>query len=236
MAYAKASQGYRAGGFNAAAPPGHEAYDQETSWNYEAGVKSAWWQDRLIVNADVFRTCWNRLQVNSHVPGGNPSDYYIENGGKAMSQGAEVELTARPCRHVELFGGGGLLDAHYRAGSQSADAPVGGHDLPFAPRWTWQGGVQLTHDFGEHLQAFVRAELNGLSRYAYDPSNAESQGAYTLARFRAGVAAGTWRIEGWVNNAFDRQYVPLAIPYGPGYYVGECGAPRTVGASLTKTF
>ena len=236
MAYAEASKGYRAGGFNAVAPPGHASYDQETSWNYEAGIKSAWWHNQLIANAAVFRTEWQKLQVNTHVPGGNASDYYIENGGKATSQGAEFELTAKPCKGVELFGGVGLVDADYRAGSVSAGTPISGNDLPFAPQWTWHGGIQYTHDLADRLQGFARFEANGLSRYYYDASNAQSQGTYTLANLRVGVAAWSWRVEGWVKNVFDRNYVPLAIPYGPGFYVGECGAPRTVGVSLTKTF
>jgi iron complex outermembrane receptor protein len=241
LAYAQVARGYRAGGFNAVAPAGNESYDEETSWNYEAGLKSTWWHDRLTANLAVFRTQWQKLQVNSHVPGGDASQYYVENGGRATSQGAELELRATPVQGLELFGGAGLVHAVYRHGSDSAGASVDGHELPFAPRATWHGGAQYTQELTGQLQAFVRVEANGMSRYYYDPSNLESQGSYTLASLRVGVAAGTWRVEGWVKNLFDREYVPLAIPYGQDafgnpFYVGECGAPRTVGVSLTKTF
>ena len=52
---------------------------------------------------------------------------------------------------------------------------------------------------------------------------------------------GAWRVEGWAKNLFDRDYVPLAIPYGQDalgnpLYVGESGAPRTIGVSLTRAF
>ena len=241
LAYTEVAKGYRAGGFNALAPAGYTSYDEETSWNYEAGLKTAWLDNRLTANAALFHTDWQDLQVNSHVPGGNVSDYYIENGGKASSQGAECELTVKPLQELELFGSVGVVDAEYRAGSHSAGLAVGGNDLPFAPRFNWHAGSQYTEQFAAHRQAFVRVEVMGTSRYDYDPSNLESQDSYSLVNLRLGVVTGTWRVEGWVNNLFNRDYVPLAIPYGQDahgnpLYVGENGAPRAVGVSLSRYF
>ncbi len=241
MAYTVVSQGYRAGGFNAVSPLGRDSYDEEICWNYEAGLKTAMLNNRLIANVALFYMDWRDLQVNSHVPGGNVSDYYIENGGKATSQGAECDLIAKPLKEVSLFGGVGFVDAEYRTGSHSADQEVGGHDLPFAPRFTWHAGSQLTRDLPAQRQAFVRLEVVGTARYYYDPSNLESQGSYELVNLRLGLVAGTWRVEGWVGNLFDRDYVPLAIPYGQDaggnpFYVGESGAPRALGMSLTRSF
>lgn len=236
LAYVEASRGYRAGGFNAVAPTNHASYDQETSWNYEAGLKAAWFHNCLLANATAFYTDWQQLQVNTHVPGGGLSDYYIANGGKATSKGAELELTAKLVTDLDLFAGVGLDQADYRAGSQSAGLNVGGNDLPFAPRFNWHAGTEYSRYLADQLQAFARLEATGTSRYAYDPSNVESQGSYTLCNFRLGVRTGAWRAEGWVKNVLDRNYIPLAIPYGPGTYAGECGAPRTVGVSLTRYF
>ena len=41
-----------------------------------------------------------------------------------------------------------------------------------------------------------------------------------------------WFAEGWIRNAFDTAYVPVALPYAglaPSGYVGESGAPMTFG-------
>lgn len=241
LAYAEASKGYRAGGFNAVSPPGRDSYDEETCWNYETGLKTAWLENRLIVSAALFHADWEDLQVNSHVPGGNASDYYIENAGKATSEGAEFELTAKPLQGLELFGGVGFVDAEYGAGSRSADVDVGGNDLPFAPSFNWHAGSEYTAELAAHRSAFARIEVTGVSRYQYDPSNLESQGSYSLVNLRLGMATGAWRVEGWAKNLFDRDYVPLAIPYGQDalgnpLYVGESGDPRTIGLSLTRAF
>jgi iron complex outermembrane receptor protein len=241
MAYAGFSEGYRAGGFNAVSPPGQTAYDEETAWSHEVGLKSAWLGKRLTANAALFHTDWRDLQVNSHVPGGNVSDYYVENAGKAQTQGAELELSAMPLDSLELFGGVGLLDSEYRSRSRSADMDVAGNELPFAPRFNWHAGSQLTQAIGQHRQAFARLEVVGTGRYYYDPSNLESQDPYSLVNLLLGLSEGAWRVEGWVRNLFDTDYVPLAIPYGQDMrgnplYVGESGDPRTFGISLARKF
>ena len=246
LAYAKVSEGYRAGGFNNIGPV---TFDPETSWNYEAGLKTMWFDRLLTANAAVFRTIWHDMQLNEPV-GGAPSNYCIENAGRARSQGAELELRARPCRDVELFAGAALLDADFRPGSTSLtfgpppsfpflSEAVGGNDLPFAPRVTWHAGAEYSRDLGAHLRGFARAEVTGTSRYYFDPNNNVSQGALELVNLRLGVETGNWRAEAWVMNLFDRDYVALALPnpgFSPSGYIGENGAPRTVGVSLTRTF
>ena len=59
-----------------------------------------------------------------------------------------------------------------------------------------------------------------------------------LVNMRIGVGARVWRVETWVNNLFDQDYVPIAFPYqlAPSGYVGENGAPRTVGVSFSRVF
>lgn len=241
FAYTAVSKGYRAGGFNAVSPLDRTSYDEESCWNYEAGLKTDFFDHRLTAAATLFRLDWEEIQVNTHVPGGNASDYYIENGGQARSQGAEFELNARPLQGLELFGGAGWVDAAYRDGSHSADQDVSGNDLPFAPRFGWHAGSAYTRQLAAKLRAFARLDVVGTGRYYYDASNFESQPSFVLVDARLGVEAGAWRVEGWVKNLFDEAVVPLAIPYGQGaagrpVYMGENGAPRTLGISLTRAF
>ena len=49
--------------------------------------------------------------------------------------------------------------------------------------------------------------------------------AYSIANFRAGLRGKRLFGEGWVRNAFDTRYVPIAFPY-PG--------PRAVGVRRRK--
>ncbi len=110
--YATAARGFKAGGFNAASPAGSEAYDEEHSWNYEAGVKSLWLGQRLSLNAGVFYLRWSDLQVNLPNPL-VPQQFYIDNAGRAVSKGFEVEVNAVPAPGVELFSGVGYTNARF---------------------------------------------------------------------------------------------------------------------------
>ncbi len=238
LAYVKVSEGYRAGGFNAEGPA---SYNPETSWNYEAGLKTLWFDRQLIANAALFRTVWHDMQLNVPV-GSNPYNYCVENAGRARSQGAELELRATPCRDLELFAGGALLDADFRPGSQTLTGTppyttlnIGGNDLPFAPHVTWNAGAQLSRDLPCNLRGFVRTDVTGMTRSFFDPSNGASQGALALVNLRFGVEAGNWRAELWAKNLFDRRYIAMALPYGVNY-IGENGAPRTLGMTLTRAF
>lgn len=241
LVYADVAKGYRAGGFNAIAPPDRSSYDEEVSVNVEVGLKSTWLDERLSANAALFHTDWEDIQVNAFLPGGSPSDYYVANGGRAWSRGAEIELRANPWRPLELFAGAGLLDTRYRSGSQSADGDVSGNELPFAPRFIWQAGFDYGYSLGHRGRAFLRSDVTGTSRYYYDASNRESQSSHARVNLRLGLETGPWRTEFWVRNLFDRETVPLAIPYGQDaqghrVYIGESGAPRTMGISLARAF
>ncbi len=57
------------------------------------------------------------------------------------------------------------------------------------------------------------------------------QSTHSIANFRAGTRGNHWFAEGWVNNAFNTSYVPIAFNLYDGYpgingrtgYVGEVG-------------
>jgi iron complex outermembrane receptor protein len=234
LPYVQVSKGYKAGGFNTLAIPGHAEFDEETSLTYETGLKTAWLKNRVVANAALFRTEWDDLQLD--VPAGSPGVFYIDNAGKARSEGGELELSVRPLTGLTLFGGLGLLTSEFRSDSTSAGMDVSGNELPFAPHLTWHAGTEYSQTLYTKYTGFIRVEGVGTGHYYYDASNRESQDNYVLLNTRIGIGTRLWRVETWVNNLFDQDYVPIAFPYqlAPSGYVGENGAPRTVGVSLSR--
>ena len=236
LVYAETSKGYKSGGFNTLQIPGHTAFDEETSWTYETGLKTAWLKNHIIVNIALFRTEWDSLQMD--VPTGAPGVFYIDNAGKAWSQGCELELTLHPVGGLNLFGGIGLLDSEFCAGSISGGVDVKGKELPFAPGITWHAGTEYSQALSANLRGFARIEGIGTGNYYYDAINGASQESYVVVNTRLGLTGGAWRLEGWVNNLFDKDYVPIAFPYqfAQSGYVGENGSPRTIGVSISRSF
>ncbi len=234
--YATAARGFKAGGFNSASPAGAEAYGEEHTWNYEGGVKTSL-QNRLSLSAAVFRIDWRDLQVNVPNPL-VPAQFFIANAAGASSQGLELELSARPAPGVDIFGGFGYTHARFDAGSRSNGVDVGGNTLSNAPSHTGDFGIQYGRTIAPAAKLTIRAEVVRYGEYQYDDANTAAQSAYSLANLRAGVSGRRLFAEGWIRNAFDSRYVPIAFPF-PGAasgFLGENGAPRTFGLRAGVTF
>lgn len=238
MVYGSASRGFKAGGFNPVAPPSATRYDEEQSWNAEAGVKTTWAGGRVWANAALFYIDWTDLQLNLPIAGA-PGQFYISNVGGATSRGMEVEVTARAADGVDVFGGFGYTRARFTDGSVSSGADVSDNLVPFTPDYTASFGVQVSRDVRENVRAFGRAELVQRGSFQYDDANTEGQDAYALVNLRAGVEIRKISVEGWIRNAFDKRYIPTAFAYpglAPSGFVGESGAPRTFGVSVGVRF
>ena len=236
--YATAARGFKAGGFNAASPSGAEAYGQEHSWNYEGGVKSSALGGRVTASVAAFRIDWRDLQVNVPNPL-VPAQFFIANAAGATNKGVELELSARPAPGVEVFGGAGLTNARFRAGSVSNGVDVSGNRLANAPGHTADVGVQYSRPMWRAVALMLRGEVVRYGEYQYDDANTMGQSAYSIANFRAGLRGKRLFGEGWVRNAFDTRYVPIAFPYpglAPSGFIGESGAPRTFGLRAGVTF
>lgn len=86
---------------------------------------------------------------------------------------------------------------------------------------------------------FARAELVRYGDFQYDDANTAGQIAYSLTNLRVGLRGRAFA-EGWVRNAFDTRYVPIAFAYNPGLapsgFIGESGAPRTFGVRAGLSF
>lgn len=223
MVYGNIGRGYRAGGFNPVSPPGGEAYEEETSWNYEIGAKTTWFDNKLKANLAIFHISWDLLQLNLPLA----TTYYIANAGDAESTGADIELYARLSRNWDIFGTFGITRTTFSCETLGIDD----NDLIYSPEYTASIGTQYSWDIGIDAKVFIRAEVNGYGSYFYNAANTESQSTYWLTNFRAGYRTSHWFAELWIKNAFDEEYIPIAFEF-PNYqsgFVGENGSPRMIG-------
>ena len=233
MVYARAARGFKAGGFNLAAPAGEAIYGTETSWTYEAGVKTTWFDERLVLNAAVFYIDWDDLQLS--LIDTTTFKGFIDNAGQATSTGVEVELTARVADGLDIFAGFGYTDAEFDSFVDQFGNDVAGNNLAFVPDTTFNVGAQVNGDLGNGTSWFARGEYVNVGTYQLDAANTQSQ-QFELANFRAGVAWDNVRIEGWIRNAFDEDYVLVAFPLTPTAFIGENGVPRTYGVTVSIQF
>jgi iron complex outermembrane receptor protein len=236
--YGATTRGFKAGGFNPASPSGSEIYDEELTWNVEGGVKAALMDGRVTVSAAVFNIDWDDLQLNLPNPF-VPGQFYIANAGGASSRGVEFEAQARVAPMVDVFGSAGYTNAQFGDDAVSSGVPVGDNDIPYTPKATASVGTQINHRLNSAVGLYGRAELTAYGSFKYDDLNREGQDAYTLTNLRFGARGKYLFAEGWIRNAFDTNYIPVAFAYGalaPSGYIGEMGRPRTFGLNVGVTF
>jgi iron complex outermembrane receptor protein len=115
MLYAKASEGFRAGGItpNGALPGGGLAFGPETAWTYEAGARMEFLDNRLRINPTFFLTDWNDIQFNVLIPTPTTVVAATQNAGNAQIKGFELESQFAATDRLSLTGSMSLLEGHY---------------------------------------------------------------------------------------------------------------------------
>jgi len=108
MSYLRVSTGYQSGGYNGRAASLDAAivpFDEEESLQYELGVKSTLWQQRLNLNLAVFYTDTDDLQLPVFPPDSdNPNvGTVVQNAGESHSYGAELEMQALLTPDLETY-------------------------------------------------------------------------------------------------------------------------------------
>jgi iron complex outermembrane recepter protein len=144
MLYASWSKGYKTGGWTTrySTPQTFvSSFNPEKATTYELGLKSTLLDRRLQVNAALFLTDYNAIQLNYQV-GGSPT---IANVGDGKIKGAELEVVAQPARGLTLNFALGYTDAYYTRLDPAVAVTSGrsalqlgavvGSVLPKTPKW-----------------------------------------------------------------------------------------------------
>lgn len=127
--YASAAKGVRSGGFNTATPVSptgiladEVAYEEETNWTYEAGVKSELFNRALLLNASVFHVDWTNAQVSAFTL--NPTTVnpvrIVRNAGGIKTNGFEVQSELRIADYFKIGGSVVYADPKFQAGAYDA--------------------------------------------------------------------------------------------------------------------
>ena len=208
MAYISASHGYRSGGFNFAATvdPQYYSYDEEKLWSYEIGAKSAFLNNRLIINGSVFYMDIEDMQVREAVL---PNVSYLTNAAEATAKGVELEMTARVFDGLSLMAGFGYTDIEFDD-FKDAEGDYEDNDNPWAPEYTFNLGAQYRHYSG----FYARCDLIGYGKMYFDKANVYSRDAYEIVNAKIGYEAEDFDIYLYAKNLFDEEYD------SDGYYGG----------------
>jgi iron complex outermembrane receptor protein len=234
LTYVSAAKGYRSGGY---APYGADTaenakFDPEYAWSYEAGLKTNWLDNRIMLNAAAFYTKVKDFQVFQY---NELLQVTYTNAPKATLQGFEAELLARPLKGLDIMASFGYLDTEFDENKDPFN-PAGpkdytGNKSPLSPEYTASLAVQYRLPWG----LFARAESNWFGDTYFDQANTNKQDAYLIANGKIGYETEYFDIYGFVNNMSDKEYYTLIMDL-PGQKMGAIGDPRTFGVRLFILF
>ena len=275
---AQAAKGFRLGGVNdplnlplcsdedEAIFGGFQDYDDETLWNYEAGVKSQF--GGITFNAAAFYTDISNLQVT--LDAGSCSSRIVFNVPEAHTKGIEFEIAAEPIENFDLSVAGSLIEAEFDSTVLSGAGDVlggirEGNRLPSVPEFQ----IAVSATYGMELDArgtegFVSASFQHVGSRYTQPSDQENNprsfvsglpfgGAtgteatvvdlklpsYELVNLSIGVEwANQFSLTAYVNNLFDENpLLSFDRERGGRARLGfSVGTPRTFGVTARKRF
>ncbi len=242
LVYANIGKGNKPGSLNnqAGLPEADREVDEETAWNFELGMKSAWMDNRVVANAAVYHIDWQDMQLTSTraaVVNGQPRTFSIlENVGKATVNGIELDLSAQLTdfwdarigyawtdteidEFIQSVDAGASAGSAFREAalingySASGDVIISGTHLPQTSRHQFNLSNTLHGNMTNDWSWFLRADLNYNSKRYAQVYNLAHTGNREVVNLRGGIRGGNFDIEVWVDNLFDNEDSTALIRY-----------------------
>jgi iron complex outermembrane receptor protein len=243
LAYVSLRKGFKSGGFQSLLPntPTQAAtpFNPEKVTSYEAGLKSAWLEHRLIFNASVFRSEIRDQQIQRTT---GPAIVIVDNAGRTRTDGVDLAVTAMPIDGLVLNAAATIQKAEIRQYQNVGGANFSGKRQLNSPDFSGAFSAEYGWNaLGGRLSA--RGEYNYRSKYFFNAANTELPGTFQKA-YGLGNASLTyapdgrsWNVMAWVKNIGDERYFST-VGISPDAFTGGAsalsglGAPRTFGVTL----
>ncbi|WKE65099.1 TonB-dependent receptor [Gallaecimonas kandeliae] len=248
--YALYSQGFRRGGSNGVPAGGQvsftdaeKQYSPDTVDNYELGWHSNWLGGSLSFQGDLYYIDWKDIQVAGKTAEG--SIPITVNGGKARSQGLELESVYAPVRGLLLTAGYSYTDSRLAEDAPSLDGKDGDR-VPGVPRHEGNVSATLIQDYGSvegryTLSLYAKSSVHTRVNNNPGTRNADDQKlpGFAIVNASASFSLDDWMLRLYANNLFNRYaYVGArgARDYGEQGQFYFINRPLTVGAELQYRF
>lgn len=239
--YIGLSKGYKAGGFNLGnVPDGHRGFEAEALWNFEAGIKTGAFDERIQVNASVFANRRIDQQVRTSfqlVPGDPASFVFVTvNADRGDTLGAEADIAWHLGDRWMIYAGIGLLDATFEKFDERPD--LVGRAQAHAPRVSLSAGAHYSHPGG----MYARVDFSARDRFYFDVSHNQKSSAYGILNAKIGFESDSWSAGLWARNFADRKYPVRGFYFGneppdfPDTLYTRLGDPRQIGITVDKRF
>jgi iron complex outermembrane recepter protein len=237
MGYGTISRGFQPGDlveeFDASGNPFVGKYKPETTWNYELGLKSTFF-DRLRFNAAVFYIDYQDRLFQTVALEANQFIQVTQNIGPSHNYGGEFDVSTRLMRELLLTVSFGVTEAvwgnvpYYDLDLNEA-TNLNGRTAPYTP--AYQGSISLdwSHHLTDNLVFGARADTSFVGQQNWDPTDHYQQPAYQLVNLGIRLEGTKWSVGAHVSNVFNKLYntefISAAEVQAP-FNVAGIGRPR----------
>jgi iron complex outermembrane receptor protein len=216
---------------------------------YEVGAKTSWLDHRLIANLAGFYTNYTNMQMQVQTDFARQYRAWINVGG-ARIYGFELELAARPVRHLELNASVGNTTskvtsvqpiAQYDPVTNPTGVVALGARLLHTPLFSTDVGATVDFPAGSYGSVVTRVNWSSKSSQEGDLLNsavARVRG-YNVTNLRVSYESinDRWELYVLSDNLFDKKYEVARYSFSPSLVAGAVdGAPRTVAAGVHVRF
>ena len=254
LLYVSASRGFKSGGFNTFGDVSQPVnlFDPEYVWNYEAGLKSSFFERALRLGVTGFYSDYTNLQQTLFRINPQTSVRYprVENAASAAISGVELDLEAIPFRGLRLRASATWLDAEFGHFTsidpiypERGEQDLSGNRLPQAPEWQLGVSGEYSFPISSTLEIKARADYKWQNEIYFDlfnnPLNTQDSYGLLNASLSIGTLDERWSLTAFTRNAFDERYVSQSLVSASDTVparVGQLGAPSQYGVTLSHRF
>jgi iron complex outermembrane receptor protein len=251
MLYATYSQGFKSGAFQTLSPLPEFASvvaRPEKVINYEVGLKSRWFDDRLQLNLAGFYDNYKNLQLQRidgvTLPSGQTSFAVVTaNAAKATVKGGEVNAILQAVPGLTLSAAYSLVIGKYENFQFSPTVDFSGNPIRNAPKHTISLAADAKHDFGGlrltgHVDYFHKSTTYfDVAGRATQPGLIQGPYGVLNGRLAIGLPDKGWELAIVGKNLTGTKYKLMGFTLGDGGSSNFVPAPpASWQVSLRKTF
>jgi iron complex outermembrane receptor protein len=206
LAFFSLTRGYKAGGINVDAriDIGTDplTYTTETLWNWEAGLRGHWADQRLTGEVTAFYTQRQDTQVRDSAGFGGSYRFFTDNGDEAHVYGLEAAGAYALTRAWSVRGSLALMRSKLESFTLGNGNSGGGRVLANTPRYGYTLGLRYEEGRG----FFGSADLVGRAEQFDSNNQNEARRPFRIINASLGHAWDRWTVTFWAKNLFDEEY------------------------------
>ncbi|MCW5758944.1 MAG: TonB-dependent receptor [Phenylobacterium sp.] len=241
MVYASVARGYKGPGFSGytvTSPTADERVRPEIPTSYEIGMKSAFFDRRVLFNFNLFKADIKDFQAQVSDLSNPTYSAKVLNAANLSTKGVEASLVLRLTETLRVAANGAYTDAHYEnfpgvacyfgqpkvaqggpcvappSNPASLDGVFNADGLPLAgtPKYAYQINASYERPIGNGLSGYARLNWDWQDDVNYSPNGDPGtiQKAFGVLGGSIGIQAedGAWRLGLWAVNLLDKRWAP----------------------------